>query len=511
MLLQLPSFWVGSDEQFLIHAEALARLSTSDALIELAGNPQQGQLIEAYSKYTEQKEEEGGDIGLLDYLADSITEIQGSVGIVRVEGTLVPNDSFYNLWFGNVSYNTISFALQRFAEDPEITDMVMSFATGGGYAVGLEQGATNLQQLRQMKPLHSFVDSAALSAGYWLAIEGESISAHKMAEVGSVGALIEHRSMFRLLKDHGIDAKIFRSGDQKALGHSSEQLTAEAEAKLQRKVETFRGFFVSAVMGRRPDAAAYSEKWIEGQEMFAGEGKDAGLVDQIVPFGQFLSDLNKAETQSTDPRAGGAQLNSNQEAVMARQIVIQNKAQRAALAGGATLEDTDQETGTEEEQAAATEAGTQETDETAGAEANAGEQGQEQDDTGAEVEAKTGNELVAFLREENAGLLAKIATHTATIEQQKLTLAGVQKNRDKFREITAQLLQHRQIALGQTPLDVSAMSDENMLQMYDTLEPVFREAYKIGAQSLSADETAAEDKTPEQQAASLGIYPQKGK
>lgn len=287
-MLHLPELWFGDTATFLQLEKA----------VEFAlANP-------AYFK-TEMRDTEDDtrswEERFLDRASDAIIQIAGRVGIVRIEGPLVDENSFYNLIFGLTSYDTISLALQKVMMNPQLEYAVMSMATGGGSAAGIDNLTENIRVLKTASDvkLLTHVQSAALSAGIWIGAMGDVVYASKMATVGSIGVLITHTSVAERLKQQGIDVTVITAGKDKGLGHPAVPLSDRAKKKLEQDAVKMYGFFLDHVSAERQLSRDTAGVWADGQTFFAEEARNVGLVDFIMSSQVLLDELNDGYEEPT--------------------------------------------------------------------------------------------------------------------------------------------------------------------------------------------------------------------
>lgn len=250
-----------------------------------------------------------------------LLENSGGTGVIKVNGSLTNGYRWYHeMMDGRVtSYEAISDAIDLALEDPAIDNIVLSIQSGGGAVTGIDALGEKIRRADQIKPIKAHTQTAAYSAAYWLASSTREVLATRMAEVGSIGAMMVHTSLARMAQEKGIDVTIFRAGKYKAIGHPMEELTEEAKAYLQNDVEKANMFFLEHVSRRRNLLMSDKGRWAEGKTFFAGEAIDVGLVDRIAS----LEDVLRASSAQTHGRY--------------RMLISEEK--RAQIAAGARPED----------------------------------------------------------------------------------------------------------------------------------------------------------------------------
>jgi signal peptide peptidase SppA len=485
-LYRVPDIWLGDERSYLQLADANAYLLEHPNI-----SPQS---VALFASDGDEDDDEDPVVRLMEFLADSISFKVGSVGVVEVDGPLVDDSSYFNAWFGLVSYDSITYAARRLSEDPDVTSLLYLWSTPGGSASGVETAGSAIREIGKDTPSYSFIKRQAASAGYWLAAETQKIYGGRMAEAGSIGAVIEYTSIAGMLKDRGIDRRVVRSGEYKALGHPSEPISQKALDMLQEKVSTIGGFFTQHVAARRPVSLEDESEWGQGKTFFMEEAVQLGLADSVTDLESLLGRLDQSNlgNQSQVQYSHIANSILLRGGLMAKKIEMSEE-QLAAL-GQAPSENTDSEgTAGHESETPETEASEEETPET-----------QANDNTPA-AETEQPSEMVAFLREELrtaqrdlAAAEANLATATATAEAQAGTIGSLLAvARDAARDM--------QVRIGQTPSDLSASEPAQVVKFYTATKAQFEERFTSGQKSIS--EGGAEEIPPEVVAASLGLHP----
>lgn len=177
------------------------------------------------------------------------------------------------------------------ANDPHIETVVIYLDTPGGCGLGLLETSENLADLRASgKRVVAYTEMLCASAGYWIAAGCEKVFAAPSAQVGSINAYIAAIDSSRAWEMEGLELKLFRGGDLKALGHPGKQWTEEEEAHLTERALHCADQFKAHVSSHRPEL---DDSAMRGQCFSANEAP-TGLVDGLY---RSLSDLLVAEME----------------------------------------------------------------------------------------------------------------------------------------------------------------------------------------------------------------------
>lgn len=444
----------------------------------------------------------GDEDELLDELVDAIYQTQDNVAVLTISGPMTNQDSIWNLFFGMVSYNTVSAALNRALEDESITDIVLNLSTTGGDAEGIGSVAENIRIADKQKPVYAFSGTKALSAGYWMAASTRQIYGTPMSEWGSIGVIVTHVSRHRMLKERGFDVTVFRGGKLKALGHPAEKLSDKAKKYFQEKAEKLYDFFLREISGERPSLKIEDkETWAEGRVFFAEDAQQVGLIDSVTTFNDLISSLVRVEDENGGVAGAPGTVGLNDGETTMKKIVLDPSA-LAQLASGVPL---DQLKHKIEDASDASASGTSDGSNGSQASADGSGDGEPQSsadaDNGADGQEPASNgsgsasdsSVVSFLREELANARQELASVTA----ENIRLKGENDRLDSdvksLREVAVDAIERLHVYLGQTPVDMSSLSSEALSAQYSSANRAFHERFKVGRVSASAEEVDTSD------------------
>jgi signal peptide peptidase SppA len=195
--------------------------------------------------------------------------------------------ALHKLEFQPFAFSTALLAqnVTALSVDPSVERIVISYDTPGGSVVGTSEAADAIFAARQRKPVISFVDSLAASAGYWLASQGTSIVAIPSASVGSIGVWTQHLDASGALEKQGLKVKLISNSQSphKTDGNPYGPLSPEALAFEQKEVDAIARQFIAAVArGRGVSSSTVQEQFGKGRVYRAAtDGKKLGMVDKI--------------------------------------------------------------------------------------------------------------------------------------------------------------------------------------------------------------------------------------
>lgn len=171
----------------------------------------------------------------------------------------------------------IDFALQ----DKSVNLILFEFDSGGGEAAGCFDLANYVFSKRGNKPFIAYVNEAAYSAAYALASACDQIFMTRSAGVGSVGVIHGRLDQTAMLKQKGVNLKLFTSGAKKADGHPCNPLTTAETGRFQARVDSLATEFYQLV-ARNRDIKADAVKALQAGCFYNSEALQLNLADGLL-------------------------------------------------------------------------------------------------------------------------------------------------------------------------------------------------------------------------------------
>jgi signal peptide peptidase SppA len=432
--------------------------------------------------------------------SDLLSFYEGAA-IIEVKGQLTNRDSYFNSWFGLISYNQIRAAAVE-AIEMGAGAILFDIDSPGGTVSGMKDLSTFIEGLDV--PTLSHTSGTMASAAYFTGISCENCYADDMSEVGSVGVVMTAVEYTKAMEKAGYTAEVFRSGKHKQAGNPNEKLSAENKKYLQGQVLTYANKFydfVSEHQGIPRPAMAEIEtgKTFIGEEAFA-----AGLVDKIISFDEALAlAINLAEKTldnqgaNSDYYKNGHTFNSSSteqgDQTMAKKF---SKKGLAALVTAAKTGEKPLVTG--EEQPAKTGEGAVPVAGAEGADPNgegaAPAAGAEGEDAGAEALGEVTAELTEMTDKYDASQV-ELADATSKLEASE---AQVESDKDahatelsKFGKIIIAQINTMRTALSLTSVDMSGWGADAVLTEHGSITKTFESSLPVGG--IVPDEGADEE------------------
>ena len=219
---------------------------------------------------------------------DYDSESGDHVAVLYVEGVITASSSTGllsepNAYDHQFLLDTIDRAMER---DDNRGLMLFVNSPGGGVYESDElylkireyQTATN-------RPVYVYMASMAASGGYYISAPADMIYANRNCWTGSIGVTMgTFYDISGLLEKYGVKTVTITSGRNKAMGSTTEPMTAEQLRIFQSLVDEAYTQFVSIVAEGRNMKIDDVRTLADGRIYTASQAKDLGLVDEIGTF-----------------------------------------------------------------------------------------------------------------------------------------------------------------------------------------------------------------------------------
>ncbi|MGL4230537.1 MAG: S49 family peptidase, partial [Casimicrobium sp.] len=187
------------------------------------------------------------------------------------------------------------------ADDPEFASIVIDVDSPGGTVAGTPEAAAAVKYAALKKPVVAIANEQMTSAAYWIASHATRVMATPGAIVGSIGVISGVGSRASKNEKDGVDIRIIRSVDKKALGNPDEAITDAAIDEVQSKVDAYHTQFVNAIMTARGVDLKKVQSWATGETWLGDEALKMGLIDGV---GNLEDAIQWAAAQSGGAKNG---------------------------------------------------------------------------------------------------------------------------------------------------------------------------------------------------------------
>ena len=222
------------------------------------------------------------DVLLQKYMSGSLEEgsredtevnAKASIGVLNIEGTLVPKAYGLDAMCGMVGTVQLHNQYKQMVNSG-YERIVLYIDSPGGVTTGIKEFAETIYQSRNVVETVAYIDNMAASAAYWLASACEQIVCAPTAIIGSIGtyAIIEKSNDLN-------NMHIFQAGTKKLYGSPYVEITEDEKEYFSKRVEETNNKFIEAVSKYRM-VDFNSVKNLEADH-FAAEDAPTWMYDHI--------------------------------------------------------------------------------------------------------------------------------------------------------------------------------------------------------------------------------------
>jgi signal peptide peptidase SppA len=210
------------------------------------------------------------------------------VGLLQIEGALT--NIAYEGICGETgcSYESLVVDAKYLIEEGAKT-IVLDIDSGGGEAYGCFEAANTVRQMADNNGVKiiTYVDGMAASAAYAWAIIADEVVANPMAEVGSIGVVMQLLDTSKYHENLGLKRVFVYAGDSKIPFAPDGSFTESFLADLQDGVDFFYNEFIEHVAFHRN----ISKEQIMGTQakvFLPSKAAELGLIDKTMLKEEFL-------------------------------------------------------------------------------------------------------------------------------------------------------------------------------------------------------------------------------
>lgn len=217
------------------------------------------------------------------------------VGVVHIDGEMSAD--------GLASADRVNTALRSAFESQHVKAVVLSIDSLGGAPVEAERIYRALKQLRDAnpKPVVAVINNAGASAAYMVALHTDRIYAARYSLVGSVGAILQGWDVHKALQRADVAARVYASGNLKAMLNPYTPMTAEADSKARDLVAKMGQQFREELDVQRKGKLRADVDYSSGAMWGGVDAKEIGLVDEIGTLDDVLRGFPNAKPHDFGP------------------------------------------------------------------------------------------------------------------------------------------------------------------------------------------------------------------
>lgn len=227
-------------------------------------------------------------------------QMVGSIALLPVYGVLVPKANLFSQMSGGTSVQGLQTAFRDALEDDSVSAIVFDVDSPGGSVDLIPEFAAEIRAARGRKPIVAAAHPRAASAAYWLAAQADEVVVTRSGDVGSIGIFAAHEDVSKMQERLGVKTTLISAGKYKTEGSPFQELSEEAKAAIQGRVDEAYSMFVSDVAkGRRVSVETVRSDFGEGRMVTASQALKAGMVDRVETIDATIARLAPRRVKAT--------------------------------------------------------------------------------------------------------------------------------------------------------------------------------------------------------------------
>lgn len=219
------------------------------------------------------------------------TRNDGRTAIIRVVGPSFRYANVFTMLCGGATYEDIALQLQASADDPRVENAIFLEDTPGGMVTGCAETVGMIESFP--KPIVSYVDGDACSAGYWMGAACDHIVVSRTSQVGCLGVVAVYTDNRKQLEMDGL--REYELVSTLTPNKRPDVTTTEGRAELMRSIDATAEIFlddVSRLRGISGGSKGVSKR-TNGGAIFVGQhAVDIGLADEVGSFEDVVDSLS---------------------------------------------------------------------------------------------------------------------------------------------------------------------------------------------------------------------------
>lgn len=213
------------------------------------------------------------------------------IAVIDVDGEMSDSSSssYNHGWIINI--------INELVDDSNNEALLIRVNTPGGSVYYSDELYNKILEYKKetKRPVYIYMQDMAASGGYYISAPADKIYANRNCWTGSIGVTTGTMVNVKGLLDKlGIKAEAITSGRNKAMGSSTQEMTAEQRAILQSLIDESYDRFVDIVAKGRKLNRDKVKELADGRIYTATQAKNLGLIDEICSEEDAMSDIEKA-------------------------------------------------------------------------------------------------------------------------------------------------------------------------------------------------------------------------
>ncbi len=225
------------------------------------------------------------------------------LAVVDLSGPLTKYPTSFQALLGGTSTLAARKGLRAAARSDLVSGIMLRIDSPGGTVSGTSELAEEIRQAAARKPLFTFADDLAASAGLLALSQGGRVWANPNAEVGSIGVYMVVEDTSQAYAQAGVKVHVVSSAPPlKGAGEDGSPVTDPQLDEWRRRVGDTAAWFVGEVARGRRMTTGQVSALATGQVWIAHEARRLGLVDDVGTFDEAMAALQSGADRVLEAR-----------------------------------------------------------------------------------------------------------------------------------------------------------------------------------------------------------------
>ncbi len=208
------------------------------------------------------------------------------------EGTIADN----GIYSTGYNHRWTLDEIDRLIDDEYNKGLILYLNSPGGGTYESDEMYQKIMKYKELtgRPVYAYMGNQATSGALYIAMAADEIYAGRMTLTGSIGVIMQNYDLSGLMDKLGIKESNIKSGANKDM-FSYSGYTDEQRQILQSIIDENFEIFVNIVALSRNLPVETVRTLADGRVFSAQQAKDAGLIDNIASYDQFMEYLKSLD------------------------------------------------------------------------------------------------------------------------------------------------------------------------------------------------------------------------
>jgi protease-4 len=204
------------------------------------------------------------------------------IAVIYCSGTMMGGEDGSDPYFGRtMGANRVIRNLKRAAEISSIKAIILRINSPGGSSLAADKIWYAVEEARKEKPVIASISDVGASGGYYIALGADTIIAHNLSLIGSIGVYAGKFSLQNLYKKLDMNTVFMKRGNNAGIFSLNSKFSASERVVIQRMISDFYTKFVTKVAESRGKSYQEIDQIARGRVWNGSDGVNIHLVDLI--------------------------------------------------------------------------------------------------------------------------------------------------------------------------------------------------------------------------------------